>query len=75
VPSVAAVFNLQNEIVHPDGSIGARVNVAGVSTRLDDQVTPTTQVNNFNQLMAQKVNAIIVFPIAHPRLLHQAAPR
>ncbi|MGD0243704.1 MAG: sugar ABC transporter substrate-binding protein [Streptosporangiaceae bacterium] len=30
---------------------------------LDDQVTPTTQVNNFNQLVAQKVNAIIVFPI------------
>jgi ABC-type sugar transport system substrate-binding protein len=26
---------------------------------LDDQVTPTTQVNNFNQLVAQKVNAII----------------
>jgi ribose transport system substrate-binding protein len=30
---------------------------------LNDQVTPTTQVNNFNQLVAQKVNAIIVFPI------------
>ncbi|HET9969417.1 MAG TPA: sugar ABC transporter substrate-binding protein [Streptosporangiaceae bacterium] len=30
---------------------------------LDDQVTPTTQVNNFNQLVAQKVSAIIVFPI------------
>jgi ribose transport system substrate-binding protein len=30
---------------------------------LNDQVTPTTQVNNFNQLVAQKVSAIIVFPI------------
>ena len=30
---------------------------------LNDNVTPTTQVNNFNQLVAQKVSAIIVFPI------------
>jgi hypothetical protein len=30
---------------------------------LNDQVTPTTQVNNFNQLVAQKVSAIIVFPV------------
>ncbi len=30
---------------------------------LNDQVTPTTQVNNFNQLVAEKVSAIIVFPI------------
>ena len=30
---------------------------------LNDQVTPTTQVNNFDQLVAQKVSAIIVFPI------------
>jgi ribose transport system substrate-binding protein len=30
---------------------------------LNDNVTPTTQVNNFNQLIAQKVSAIIVFPI------------
>jgi ribose transport system substrate-binding protein len=30
---------------------------------LNDQVTLTTQVNNFNQLVAQKVSAIIVFPI------------
>ena len=32
-------------------------------TALNDQVTPTTQVNNFDQLVAQKVSAIIVFPI------------
>lgn len=30
---------------------------------LDDQLNPTTQVNNFNQLLAQKVNAIVVYPI------------
>jgi ribose transport system substrate-binding protein len=30
---------------------------------LNDQVTPTTQVNNFNQLVAQHVSAIIVFPV------------
>jgi ribose transport system substrate-binding protein len=30
---------------------------------LDDQLNPTTQVNNFEQLLAQKVNAIVVYPI------------
>jgi ribose transport system substrate-binding protein len=30
---------------------------------LDDQLNPTTQVNNFNQLLAQKVDAIVVYPI------------
>jgi ribose transport system substrate-binding protein len=35
---------------------------------LNDQVTPTTQVNNFNQLVAQKVSAIIVFPIVSSSL-------
>lgn len=30
---------------------------------LDDQLTPTTQVNNFNQLLAQSVDAIVVYPI------------
>jgi ribose transport system substrate-binding protein len=30
---------------------------------LDDQITPTTQVNNFNQLVSQHVNAIVVFPL------------
>ena len=34
----------------------------------NDQVTPTTQVNNFNQLVAQKVSAIIVFPIVSSSL-------
>lgn len=33
MPSVMAVFNLQNEIVHPDGSIGARGNAAVVAER------------------------------------------
>lgn len=33
MPSVVAVFNLQNEIVHPDGSIGARGNAAVVAER------------------------------------------
>jgi biuret amidohydrolase len=33
VPSVVAVFNMQNEIVHPDGSIGARGNAAVVAER------------------------------------------
>jgi nicotinamidase-related amidase len=33
VPSVMAVFNMQNEIVHPDGSIGARGNAAVVAER------------------------------------------
>jgi ribose transport system substrate-binding protein len=43
---------------------GAEAKRLGCSyTALDDQVTPTTQVNNFNQLVAQKVNAILVFPI------------
>jgi len=35
---------------------------------LNDQVNPTTQVNNFNQLVAQKVSAIIVFPIVSSSL-------
>lgn len=35
---------------------------------VDDMVTPTTQVNNFNQLITQKVNAIIVFPIVSSAL-------
>jgi ribose transport system substrate-binding protein len=30
---------------------------------LDDQLNPTTQVNNFNQLLSQKVSAIVVYPI------------
>jgi len=30
---------------------------------LDDQLNPTTQVNNFNQLLAENVNAIVVYPI------------
>ena len=30
---------------------------------LDDRVNPTTQVNNFNQLMSQDVDAITVYPI------------
>jgi ribose transport system substrate-binding protein len=30
---------------------------------LDDQISPTTQVNNFNQLVSQHVNAIVVFPL------------
>jgi ribose transport system substrate-binding protein len=43
---------------------GAEAKRLGCSyTALDDMVTPTTQVNNFNQLVAQKVNAILVFPI------------
>jgi len=35
---------------------------------LNDQVSPTTQVNNFNQLVAQKVSAIIVFPVVSSSL-------
>jgi ABC-type sugar transport system substrate-binding protein len=35
---------------------------------LNDQVNPTTQVNNFNQLVAQKVSAIIVFPVVSSAL-------
>jgi ribose transport system substrate-binding protein len=30
---------------------------------LDDQLNPTTQVNNFNQLLAQHADAIVVFPL------------
>lgn len=30
---------------------------------LDDQLNPTTQVNNFEQLLTQKVSAIVVYPI------------
>ncbi len=30
---------------------------------LDDQLTPTTQVNNFEQLLTQKVSALVVYPI------------
>jgi ribose transport system substrate-binding protein len=30
---------------------------------LDDKLTPTTQVDNFNQLIAQDVDAILVYPI------------
>jgi ribose transport system substrate-binding protein len=30
---------------------------------LDDKLTPTTQVDNFNQLIAQGVDAILVYPI------------
>lgn len=30
---------------------------------LDDKLTPSTQVANFNQLIAQKVSAILVYPI------------
>lgn len=30
---------------------------------LDDQLNPTTQVNNFNQLLSQNVSAIVVYPI------------
>lgn len=33
MPEVVAVFNMQNEIVHPDGSIGARGNAAVVAER------------------------------------------
>jgi nicotinamidase-related amidase len=33
VPAVVAVFNLQNEIIHPDGKIGARGNAAVVAER------------------------------------------
>jgi biuret amidohydrolase len=33
VPSLLAIFNLQNEIVHPDGSIGSRGNAAVVAER------------------------------------------
>jgi ribose transport system substrate-binding protein len=32
-------------------------------TALDDQLNPTTQVNNFEQLLTQKVSAIVVYPI------------
>jgi ABC-type sugar transport system substrate-binding protein len=30
---------------------------------LDDQLNPTTQVNNFNQLLSQNPSAIVVYPI------------
>jgi ribose transport system substrate-binding protein len=30
---------------------------------LDDQLTPTKQVNNFNQFLAQKVSAIVLYPL------------
>lgn len=30
---------------------------------LDDQLNPTTQVNNFEQLLTQKVSALVVYPI------------
>ncbi len=33
MPAVVAIFNLQNEIVHPDGNIGARGNAAVVAER------------------------------------------
>jgi nicotinamidase-related amidase len=33
VPSVVAIFNMQNEIIHPDGKIGARGNAAVVRER------------------------------------------
>jgi biuret amidohydrolase len=33
VPAVVAIFNMQNEIVHPDGNIGARGNAAVVAER------------------------------------------
>jgi nicotinamidase-related amidase len=33
VPAVVAVFNMQNEIIHPDGKIGARGNAAVVAER------------------------------------------
>src|SRR6201985_1850903 len=33
MPTVVTVFNMQNEIVHPDGKIGARGNAAVVAER------------------------------------------
>ncbi len=33
MPAVIAVFNMQNEIIHPDGKIGARGNAAVVAER------------------------------------------
>ncbi len=33
MPAVVAVFNMQNEIIHPDGKIGARGNAAVVAER------------------------------------------
>jgi ribose transport system substrate-binding protein len=48
---------------------GAEAKRLGCSYKaLDDMVTPTTQVNNFNQLVAQKVNAILIFPIVSKAL-------
>jgi nicotinamidase-related amidase len=54
VPSVLAVFNMQNEIVHPDGSIGARGNAAVVAER---GVIPRTAA----LLAAARAAAIDVF--------------